>query len=211
MRNLVKARLDADAGVGWLMRSIIADVNGDDHRHLCPSQGRSTGRRGSFARSLMNRLNGATAVGVLVARAGGARTRPGPHLLLLAEGYRWPFPTGGAFTVGDVVISRHHLGQLRRRYPRVLDHEERHSRQWMVLGPLFLPLYLLAMAWSWLRTGDRAAACWFEVSAGLADGGYHRVPTRPLGHALRELASLVRLTGDHPAGPRRRTGPRRRR
>lgn len=115
---------------------------------------------------------------MLLARAGGARTRSGPGLLVLAEGYRWAFPTGGAFTVGDVVISRHDLDQLCLRHPRLLCHEERHSRQWMVLGPLFLPLYLVTMAWSWLRTGDRAAACWFEVSAGLADGGYHPVPRR---------------------------------
>ncbi len=151
----------------------------------------------------MNRLNGATAAGVLIARAGGARLRTGPDRLLLAEGYRWSFPTGGAFTVGDVVISRYDLDRLSRRHPRVLRHEERHSRQWMALGPLFLPLYLLAMAWSWLRTGDRAAACWFEVSAGLADGGYRRLPTRPFGHALRELAHLTPLTRPHRRGPRR--------
>lgn len=143
----------------------------------------------------MNLLNGSTAAGVLLAQAGGASTRPGPELLLLAEGYRWPFPTGGAFTVGDVVISRHRLEELTRRYPRVLCHEERHSRQWMVLGPLFLPLYLLTMAWSWLRTGDRAAACWFEVSAGLADGGYQQVPTRRLGESLRALLRQVDRRG----------------
>lgn len=143
----------------------------------------------------MNRLNGATAAGVLIAGAGGARMRSGPHGLILAEGYRWPFPTGGAFTVGDVVISRHQLAELTRRYPRVLRHEECHSRQWMVFGPLFLPLYLLAMCWSWLRTGDRAAACWFEVSAGLADGGYRRLPTRPLRESVRALLRQVERTG----------------
>ena len=156
------------------------------------------GRRRGLARSWVNRLNGATGAGVLIAWAGGARLRAGPDLLLLAEHYRWPFPTGGAFTVGDVVISRHRVEELRRRYPRVLCHEERHSRQWMVLGPLFLPLYLLTMAWSWLRTGDRAAACWFEVSAGLADGGYQPVPARPLGQQLRTLVHRAA-----PGGPRR--------
>ena len=65
----------------------------------------------------------------------------------------------------------------------------------MVLGPLFLPLYLLTMAWSWLRTGDRAAACWFEVSAGLADGGYQQVPTRRLGESLRALLRQVDRRG----------------
>lgn len=184
--------------MNWLMRPIIAGVTGADNRQFCPPAARSAHRRRVCARSWVNRLNGATAAGVLIAWAGGARLRAGPDQLLLAEYYRWPFPTGGAFTVGDVVISRHRLEELRRRYPRVLCHEERHSRQWMVLGPLFLPLYLLAMAWSWLRTGDRAAACWFEVSAGLADGGYRQLPTRPLGQALR---ALLRLSGR--SGPRR--------
>lgn len=143
-------------------------------------------------RHLLNWCNGATAAGVLLARAGGARTRPGPGLLLLAEHYRWAFPTGGAFTVGDVLISRHDVDFLRARHPRVLVHEERHSRQWMVLGPAFLPLYLVAMAWSWLRTGDRAARCWFERSAGLADGGYRDVPTRSLSSAVIDLRKALR-------------------
>lgn len=179
----------------WLMRLIIAGVTGADNRQPCPPVAPSTRHRSGLVRSWVNLLNGSTAAGVLLAQAGGASTRPGPELLLLAEGYRWPFPTGGAFTVGDVVISRHRLEELTRRYPRVLCHEERHSRQWMVLGPLFLPLYLLTMAWSWLRTGDRAAACWFEVSAGLADGGYQQVPTRRLGESLRALLRQVDRRG----------------
>lgn len=143
-------------------------------------------------RHWLNWCNGATATGLLLAAAGGARSRPGPGLLLLAEGYRWPFPTGGAFTVGDVVISAHDLDRLRAHHPRLLVHEERHSRQWMVLGPAFLPLYLAAMGWSWLRTGDRAARCWFERSAGLADGGYRDVPVRPVRAALREALTAAR-------------------
>lgn len=163
---------------------------------------RTTGRQRATVRYWLNWCNGSTATGLLVAAAGGARTRTGPDLLVLAEGYRWPFPTGGAFTVGDVVISRHQLDRLQARHPRVLVHEERHSRQWMVLGPAFLPLYLLAMGWSWLRTGDRAARCWFERSAGLADGGYTDVPVRPVGAALR--AALTSAGAPRPGTARRR-------
>ncbi|UFU02618.1 hypothetical protein LQF12_14165 [Ruania suaedae] len=130
-------------------------------------------------RHVLNWLNLATPLGLALARAGGARRRPGPMLLTLAEGYRWPFPTGGAFTVGDVVITRTTVAHLQRRHPRVLRHEEIHSRQWAYcLGLPFLPLYGLAMGWSWLRTGDRAARCFFERQAGLADGGYRDVPLR---------------------------------
>ncbi|WP_159621663.1 hypothetical protein [Ruania rhizosphaerae] len=130
-------------------------------------------------RHVLNWINLSTPLGLAVARAGGTRRRPGPMLLTLAEGYRWPFPTGGAFTVGDVVITRSTIGRLQQRHPRVLRHEEIHSRQWAYcLGLLFLPLYGLAMAWSWIRTGDRAARCFFERQAGLADGGYQDVPLR---------------------------------
>jgi hypothetical protein len=49
-----------------------------------------------------------------------------------------------------------------------------------VCGTLFMPLYLTAMGWSWIRTGDRAARNIFERAAGLADGGYTDVPVHPL-------------------------------
>ena len=117
-------------------------------------------------------LNGATLLGLLVARLGRARVRRGPAGLLLAEGYRLRFPTGGAFTVGDVVLTATGFRPLLARLPGLLRHEARHSRQWAALGPLFLPLYLLATAWSWLRTCYRAAANAFERAAGLEQGGY---------------------------------------
>ena len=50
--------------------------------------------------------------------------------------------------------------------------------QWACwLGPVgFLPAYLLASAWSWLRCRDFALRNAFEVRAGLVDGGYLRPP-----------------------------------
>lgn len=131
-------------------------------------------------RQVANLVNGSTVAGLLIARVGGARVRPGPEGLLAAEGYRLPFPVAGAFTVGNVVVTGGSLDALTAWSPRVLDHEARHSWQWVCCGTLFLPLYVAAMGWSWLRTGDRAARNVFERAAGLADGGYEDVPPRPL-------------------------------
>lgn len=150
-------------------------------------------------RHVANWANLSTALGLGLARAGGARIRRGPRLLFLADHYRWRFPDGSAFTVGDVVISRHDLPELITRRPGLLGHEEAHSRQWMAcLGLPFLPLYVGSMAWSWLRTGDRAARSYFERAAGLAEGGYRDVPARPLvpvvAAAFRRSTAALRST-----------------
>ncbi|MFK5583786.1 hypothetical protein [Serinicoccus sp. LYQ131] len=145
-------------------------------------------------RHAANWINLSTPLGLGIARLGGARVRRGPALSLLADHYRWSFPAAGAFTVGDVVITRHDLDLLAARRPTLLRHELVHSTQWAVsLGLPFLPLYLASMGWSWLRTGDRAAGSVFERHAGLADGGYADVPPRPLGPVLRGAAA--RITG----------------
>lgn len=130
-------------------------------------------------RSLLNRVNGSTLLGLAVARVGGAVTHPGPRRLILAEGYRWSFPRAGAFTVGDVVISRHRFDDLVRRHPNLLAHEERHARQWARWGGLpFLPAYLASVGWSMIRTGDHWSRNHFERAADLADGGYREAPVR---------------------------------
>jgi hypothetical protein len=123
-------------------------------------------------RRALNTLNGATLLGLAVAAAGRARVAPGPRGLLVATGYRLRVPPRRAFTVGDVVLTRYDPGWLEAR-PRLLVHEERHTWQYAAcLGLPMLPLYALAAAWSWLRTGDPGRANAFEVLAGLEDGGY---------------------------------------
>jgi hypothetical protein len=167
---------------------------------------------GARLRRLANWVNLSTPLGLALARAGGARLRPGPMLLHLAEGYRWRFPTGSAFTVGDVVLTRYRFEDLLARHPAMLQHEEAHSRQWMAcLGLPFLPLYVASMGWSWLRTGDRAARSVFERRAGLAEGGYRDVPVRPVGQALAEATRAVRaaLTGRRSADTGAEVGRRR--
>jgi hypothetical protein len=126
----------------------------------------------------VNALNLSTAVGVGVAAAGRARLVRGPRGLLLATGYRLPLPAAPAFTVGNVVLTRHEESWLAAR-PRLLDHEERHSWQYVAcLGLPTLPLYALAAGWSWARGGDAGTHNVFERAAGLADGGYPFVSVR---------------------------------
>jgi hypothetical protein len=128
-------------------------------------------------RRTVNLLNGSTAAGLLLARLGSAALSEGPHGLRLAAGYRawFPAPRAPAVTVGDVVLLRMSRDQALAR-PRLLRHEARHAVQWAQwLGPLgFLPAYSAAAAWSWLRHGHAVLGNWFEVRAGLEDGGYVR-------------------------------------
>lgn len=131
-------------------------------------------------RRVLNLVNLSTASGLLLARLSGCRVDRGPRQLHLASGYRRPFPYATAFTVGNVLITRGDWDSLLHKDPGLLPHEEAHTWQWMALGPLFLPAYLVAMGWSWLRTGDRSSANWFEIRAGLDLGGYRQRGLRPI-------------------------------
>ena len=96
-----------------------------------------------------------TALGLVagaVALAGGARVRASAReLALVFDGVPWG--PGGALTLGNVILHTgdtldspcvtyaHRAGH--RQEPRIMigDHERAHVYQYMVLGPLFLPLY----------------------------------------------------------------------
>ena len=128
-----------------------------------------------------NLLNLSTPLGLVVARLGGAKVTPGERGLLLAEGYRLPFPVASAFTVGNVLVTPGRWADLRQSRPGLLEHEEAHTWQWLACAGLpFLPAYGACLLWSWLRTGDLGAANVFERWAGLAAGGYREVAPRPL-------------------------------
>jgi hypothetical protein len=136
-------------------------------------------------RRLGNLVNLSTPLGLAVARVGRARVRPGARGLLLADGYRLPFPLALAFTVGNVLVTSGQWDELERTRPGLLAHEEAHTWQWFWCAGLpFLPAYGACLVWSVLRTGDRAAANVFERRAGLALGGYPEVAARPLLRAL---------------------------
>ncbi|MEU1391311.1 MULTISPECIES: hypothetical protein [unclassified Nonomuraea] len=128
-------------------------------------------RRYRFRRAV-NYLNLATPLGLLISFVGGAARRPGPDGLILAFGYRYRFPVAGAFTVGNVVLTR--WDELD---DRLIRHEGRHATQWACCAGLpMLPLYLLAMLLSVVVCGHQASYNVFERLADLDDGGYPRAP-----------------------------------
>ncbi|MFV0451591.1 MAG: hypothetical protein ACK5LS_04990 [Propioniciclava sp.] len=123
-------------------------------------------------RLLANAINLTTAVGLVIALAGRSRLSPGPDGLILAEGYRLPFPRAGAFTVGNVIVTATSMAELERRTAGVLGHEGRHAWQYALTGVWFFPAYALASAWSAVRTRSPARGNLFERHAGLVSGGY---------------------------------------
>lgn len=143
-------------------------------------------------RLVVNLVNLSTVLGLLVALVGRAHLSRGPRGLVFATSYQFRFPVASAFTVGNVIITRKELGDLVPRQ-RLLLHEERHAWQWMLcIGLPFLPLYLLAAAYSWARGGDPAVHNLFERAAGLEDGGYPRVSARARRRAARAASAPPR-------------------
>ena len=129
-------------------------------------------------RLAVNLANGSTLAGLGVALAGRARLARAADGLLTGTGYRLPVPPAPAFTMGNVIITRHDElvagGSLFR-------HEARHTTQYAWCGGLLmLPLYFTAAGVSWLLSGDVGSWNVFERGAGLADGGYTDRPLRPV-------------------------------
>jgi hypothetical protein len=131
-------------------------------------------RAGLRVRQVANWVNLSTPLGLLVAAIGRSRVTRGHDGLLLARGYRLRVPSAPAFTLGNVVVLRN--DDVLTRRPLLLVHEARHATQYAwCAGPVMLPLYGLAAAWSWLWCRDPATYNVFERLAGLGDGGY-RLP-----------------------------------
>jgi len=129
-------------------------------------------------RLTVNLANGSTLAGVGVALAGRARVARAADGLLTGTGYRLSVPPAPAFTMGNVIITRHDelvTGSS------LFRHEARHTTQYAWCGGLLmLPLYFTAAGVSWLLSGDFGSWNVFERGAGLADGGYADRPLRPL-------------------------------
>ena len=82
---------------------------------------------------------------------------------------RWPWGPGGAITFGNVIVHTgasldatcmtyaHRAGHCVDPAMRLGDHERAHVYQYMVLGPLYLPLYLLCGGISVRNRFERAA------------------------------------------------------
>lgn len=135
-------------------------------------------------RLAVNLLNGSTLAGLAVSRVGRARLARFPDGLLVGTAYQLPVPPAPAFTLGNVIITRHPV----LAYDAVLlRHEARHSTQYAWCGGvLMLPLYFTAAGVSWLLSGDFGAWNVFERGAGLADGGYTSRPLRSLRPGRRD-------------------------
>jgi hypothetical protein len=129
-------------------------------------------------RLAVNLLNGSTLAGLAVSVAGHARLASFPDGLLVGTGYRLPVPPAPAFTLGNVILTRH---DVLGRDTVLLRHEARHATQYAWCGGLLmLPLYFAAAGVSWLLCGDVGAWNIFERGAGLTDGGYAAVPLRAM-------------------------------
>ncbi|WP_411733652.1 hypothetical protein [Paeniglutamicibacter sp.] len=131
-------------------------------------------------REVANWLNLSTISGLVLATTTGCNIERGARGILYARNYTPALPKAGAFTVGNVVFFRPSLsGQVLR--PQLLSHEETHCTQYAVcLGLPFIPLYLAAAGYSWLRTSDPASRNFFERAANLQAGGYRERPVRKL-------------------------------
>jgi hypothetical protein len=83
--------------------------------------------------------------------------------------HRWPWGPGGALTLGNVILHTgdtldspcmtyaHRAGSAEEQPIVLADHERAHVFQYMVLGPLFLPLYLACGGISARNRFERAA------------------------------------------------------
>ena len=144
-----------------------------------------------------NLLNLSTVVGVCVGALGRARFSSGPRGLVFGNGYRLGFPVAGAFTIGNVVLSKHERSYFDDA--RLVRHEERHSWQYFCLiGLPMLPLYVAGVVISFVLTGDPASRNPFERLANLKDGGYVERPVQPIGKTATQAFSGLR---SRPKGP----------
>lgn len=131
-------------------------------------------------RTVVNWVNLMTPMGMLAAKVGRSELTRAPNGLWIGAGYRPKFPFANAFTLGNVINTKHDADYLLAPgRERLLGHETRHAVQAAIFGPFFLPLYGLGQAYSWVLTGDHGGRNPFERWAGLDAGGYVRGPLRP--------------------------------
>jgi len=83
--------------------------------------------------------------------------------------HHWPWGPGGAITLGNTILHtgdtldsecltyEHRAGRCDHPRIKIGDHERAHVYQYMVLGPLFLPLYLVCGGVSVRNPFERAA------------------------------------------------------
>lgn len=92
--------------------------------------------------------------------------------------HRWPWGPGGAITFGNVILHTgdaldspcmtyaHRAGLRQESAITLADHERAHVYQYLTLGPLFLPLYLLCGGVSVRNRFERAADRYAQTGRG---------------------------------------------
>lgn len=97
--------------------------------------------------------------------------------------HHWPWGPGGAITFGNTILHtgdtlesqcityEHRAGRCQHPPVRLGDHERAHVYQYMVLGPLFLPVYLLCGGVSVRNPFERAADRYALTGRGWWPGG----------------------------------------
>ena len=122
-----------------------------------------------------NTLLGLCAGSIGIAFGAHAHVRPRDLAIVF---HRWPWGPGGALTLGntilhtgdsldsDCVTYAHRAGHLQEPAIRLADHERAHVYQYMALGPLFLPLYLLCGGVSVRNRFERAADRYAQTGRG---------------------------------------------
>jgi hypothetical protein len=105
----------------------------------------------------------------------GSRLRYSDHALLFTK---FPFGPGGAITFGNVILSTGtDLEAICTTYQcradgnrndriRIGTHERAHVYQYLVLGPLFLPVYFMCGGISVKNPLERAADCYALTGTG---------------------------------------------
>ena len=112
-----------------------------------------------------------TLVGLLAGLAGvalGARPQWSRRELAVVF-QRWPWGPGGAMTLGNVILAtshdldgacytyEHRAGHCVHPQVRLGDHERAHVLQYMLLGPMFVPVYFVLGGISVRNPLERAA------------------------------------------------------
>ena len=124
-----------------------------------------------------------------IALAGGAKAQVRDSALVF---HGVPFGPGGALTLGQVILhTGDSLESSARTYwckqhggdtcVRLADHERAHVYQYLVLGPLFLPLYFLCGGISWRNRFEQAADQYAQTGRGWWP--WPRPPAPALPHA----------------------------
>src|SRR6266516_3101540 len=129
-------------------------------------------------RLAVNRGNGSTLAGVLLAVLGRSRLAAAPDGMTVAYQVRLPMRSD-TFCVGNVILTQLDDARLPPE-GRLFAHEARHATQYACCGGLvMLPLYAIAAAISCALTGNRGSRNPFERRACRADGGYPDLELRP--------------------------------